>query len=102
MSDWAAADVLSAEELRRGQKTLVYAMTAPISMRGAVRRSGNYLKWPKPRAYQGLTAPRAVLIGAVGAVGAVEPMATQERPSDCASPMLGAVTPHPTLARTTR
>lgn len=66
-------------------------VTAPFSMRGAVRRSGNYLTWPKPRAYQGLTAPRAVLIGAVGAVGAVETEQVFPAPSDCASPMPGAV-----------
>jgi hypothetical protein len=46
-------------------------MTAPLFMRGAVGRSEGYQKGQCPPATIGLTAPIAVLYGAVGQVGQV-------------------------------
>jgi hypothetical protein len=47
-------------------------MTAPFSMQGAVGRSGLSPKRTSARAYNGGLRPQQSLIGAVGAVGAVE------------------------------
>jgi len=67
-------------------------MTAPPSMLGAVGRSRNDFRGPAYAPIGTGLRQNAVLIGAVGAIGAVLEMLCLCEPFDCAHAMSGAVT----------
>jgi hypothetical protein len=66
-------------------------MTAPFSMRGAVRRSGVSLEWPRRRAYRGADCAAVSPLGAVGATAQWRARRVAAARPDCAEPMKGAV-----------